>query len=61
MAMAWWKGACNALQKNPSGRTLVIPVEVPQMLPWAEERYKAARNEAGERGVEQWHFLRTHG
>ena len=43
------EGACNALQKIPSSRDLVIMVEEPQMLPSTEERYKSYFPEGSQR------------
>lgn len=41
------EGACQALFNLRSGQ-LVITVEEPQMLPWAEEKYKATRREGNQ-------------
>jgi len=43
------EGACNALQKLPSSRGLVVTVEEPQMLPRTEEKYKSYFAEGSER------------
>lgn len=36
--------SCGALQNLPRPEPLIITIEEPQMLPWAEEKYKAARS-----------------